>query len=116
MQQPPPSPARPPASPLTRKRIIAAFAVAVAADGLQLGLGVFGWAFIDQGIDAVAMILTVWLLGFHFLLLPTFVLELVPGLDELPTWTACVAAVVYLRKREQRPPTAPPSDQQVIDI
>ena len=35
------------------------------------------------------MILTSWVIGFHFLLLPTFVIELVPVLDDLPTWTAC---------------------------
>jgi hypothetical protein len=93
---------------LTRTRIILALAVALFADGLQLLLGPLGWAFIDQAIDAVAMILTVWILGFHILLLPTFVAELVPVLDDLPTWTACVAAVIALRKREQKPPPLPP--------
>jgi hypothetical protein len=42
--------------------------------------------------------------------LPTFVVELVPVLEDLPTWTACVAAVIALRKREQNlPPPAPPA-------
>jgi hypothetical protein len=43
--------------------------------------------------------------------------ELVPVLDDLPTWTACTAAVIALRKREQNnnPPPAPP-DKPVIDI
>jgi hypothetical protein len=101
---------------LTRLRMVAALAVAVVADGLQLLLGPLGWAFPDQIIDAVAMILTAWLIGFHVLLLPTFVAELVPVLDDLPTWTACVIAVIALRKREQRvaPPTPP--EKPVIDI
>jgi hypothetical protein len=101
---------------LTRLRMVAALAVAVAADGLQLLLGPLGWAFPDQIIDAVAMILTAWLIGFHVLLLPTFVAELVPVLDDLPNWTACVIAVIALRKREQRvaPPTPP--EKPVIDI
>jgi hypothetical protein len=48
------------------------------------------------------MVLTSWMIGFHWLLLPTFVMEFIPLVDELPTWTACVVLVVALRKREQR--------------
>jgi len=95
---------------LTRRRMILALAVAVGADGLQLILGPLGWAFVDQAIDGAAMLLTMGILGFHVLLLPTFVVELVPVIEDLPTWTACVAAVIALRKREQRaaPPGKPP--------
>ena len=91
--------------------MVVALAIAVAADGLQLLLGPLGWAFIDQAIDFVAMILVSWVIGFHILLLPTFIIELVPVLEDLPTWTACTAAVIVLRKREQRPtqPTVPPA-------
>jgi hypothetical protein len=87
---------------LTWKRIAAALAVAVCADGLQLLLGPAGWVFGDQVIDVLVMALASWLIGFHWLLLPTFVLETVPALDDFPTWTACIIAVVALRKREQR--------------
>jgi len=87
---------------LTRPRMLLAFVFAVAADGLQLLLGPLGWVFADQAIDGIAMITISWILGFHILLLPTFVVELVPVLDELPTWTACTAAVIALRKREQK--------------
>ncbi len=101
---------------LTRIRIILALAVAVIADGLQILLGPLGWAFIDQAIDVVAMALTMWILGFHILLLPTFVVELVPVLEDLPTWTACVAVVIALRKREQRTAPPTPPDKPAIDI
>ena len=101
---------------LTRPRMILALAVAVAADGLQLLLGPLGWAFIDQAIDGVAIILVSWVIGFHILFLPTFVVELVPVLEDLPTWTACTAAVIALRKRVQRPPPPAPPDKPVIDI
>ncbi len=108
------------ARPLTRPRMILALAVAIIADGLQFFLGPLGWVLVDQAIDAVTMVLCVWLLGFHVLLLPTFVVELVPVLDELPTWTACVAAVIALRKREQNsiptPPIIKPSDKPTIDV
>ncbi len=86
---------------LTRTRIVLALAVAVSADSLQFLLGPFGWEFPDQAIDVFAMLLTMWVIGFHFLLLPTFVAELFPVIDMLPTWTACVIAVIALRRREQ---------------
>jgi hypothetical protein len=97
---------------LTRVRIVVALASAVVADGLQLLRGPFGWAFGDQVIDAVAMVLTGWAVGFHWLLLPTFAMEFVPLLDELPTWTACVIAVIVLRKREQHSLPPPAADAQ----
>jgi hypothetical protein len=87
---------------LTWRRIVFALFIAVAADGVQLITGPIGWVFADQAIDVVAMLLTMWALGFHWLLLPTFALELVPVLDDLPTWTACVIAVIALRRRAQR--------------
>jgi hypothetical protein len=87
---------------LTRTRIILALAVAVSADGLQFFLGPLGWAPVDQVIDLIAFVLTAWVLGFHLLLLPTFIAEFFPVIDMLPTWTACVIAVIILRKREQR--------------
>jgi hypothetical protein len=99
-----------PAPRLTAKRVVLAFAVAVAADAVQLAMVPLGpLAFLPhEAIDVVAMALTFWLLGFHILLLPTFVLELVPVLGAVsPTWTACVAAVVALRKREQKNESVP---------
>ena len=90
---------------LTRARMILALAAAVVADGVQWLLGPLGWAFGDQLIDVVAMLLVSWLIGFHWLLLPSFVLEFIPAVDELPTWTACVAAVIALRRRRERIPS-----------
>jgi hypothetical protein len=80
----------------------AALAVAVAADGIALALGPFGWTFADEVIDVVAMTAETLILGFHVLFLPTFIIELVPVADTLPTWTACVIAVIALRRREPR--------------
>jgi hypothetical protein len=89
---------------LTRLRMFLALGVAVVADGLEILLGPLGWVVINPIIDVVAMIVTTLLLGFHWLLLPTFIVEFIPLADELPTWTACVAAVIALRKRAQKKP------------
>lgn len=99
---------------LTPSRIKVAYAVAIAADVVQFILGPIGWVAADPVVDVATMIATSWLLGFHPLLLPTFVLELVPVADLLPSWTGCVALVVALRRKQHAPP--PPGSGQVIDI
>lgn len=97
---------------LTRKRTVFALAVALAIDGLQFGLGPFGWVFVDEGLDVLGMVVISWAIGFHALLLPTFLIELIPGPDMLPTWTGCTAAVILLRHRTrpQQAQTSPPID------
>ena len=94
---------------LTRGRVLVALTVGVVADFLQVVLLPLEWMFAQQIVDVIAMGLTMWLLGFHLLLLPTFIAEIFPVVDMLPTWTACVIAVIALRKREQNAPS-PPSD------
>jgi hypothetical protein len=104
---------------LTRNRVWLAYAIAVTADVLQFVLGPVGWAFADEIIDVAAMTLTWRVIGFHPLLLPTFVLEFLPVADLLPAWTGCVAVVIALRKRQQDPrhqPPGPPSPGPVIDV
>ena len=85
---------------VTRADVRAAYAVAVMVDLAQLMLGPFGWAGVDEILDAVAMVAISRAIGFHPLLLPTFVLEFVPFTDMLPTWTGCVALVVRARRRQ----------------
>ena len=105
---------------MTATRIRLAYAVAVVTDIAQLVLGPAGWAFADEILDIAAMIAITRLIGFHALLLPTFVLEFVPVADMLPSWTACVAMVVMLKKRQQVPPAttpAPPAPRgPIIDV
>jgi hypothetical protein len=92
---------------LTKPRIVAAFAVAAIVDLIQMPLTAFeftGWIFFgeiaDGVLDTITMGVTTVLLGFHWALLPSFMVEAVPGLDALPTWTGCVAFVVWQRKKE----------------
>ncbi len=99
---------------LTRNRVRLAYAVAITADALQILLGPLGWAFADEIIDVAAMFLTWRAIGFHPLLLPTFALEFIPIVDMLPSWTACVALVVSLRKKQQT--AGAQSQGAVIDV
>jgi len=100
---------------MTPGRVRWAYAVAVVTDLVQLMLGPLGWAFADEIIDVAAAGLISWLIGFHPLLLPTFVLEFFPVVDMLPSWTGCVALVVTLRKRQQITPPPPPTGP-IIDV
>ena len=101
---------------LTSSRIRAAYAVAIATDVLQFALGPFGWAFADEILDVVALIMTTKLLGFHPLLLPSFVVELVPVIDVMPTWTGCVALVVATRKKPHLPVVQDGEHTVTIDV
>jgi hypothetical protein len=101
---------------LTRQRIWLAFVVAVVCDGLQLLCGPAGWLGVDQVIDVVAMIVVTLVLGFHPLLLPTFLVEFIPGLDMVPTWTGCVAIVIALRRKQQQRERSAPRPADVIDV
>ena len=98
-----------PTTQLTPSRIAAAFAVAVLADFVQLPLNLltftgvlaipaeFADVMIDVGVCAAVSAL---LGGFHWILAPAFLAEVVPGVDAIPTWSMAVGAVVWLRKQE----------------
>jgi len=88
---------------LTRTRIWIAYTVAISTDLLQLALGPFGWFVVDEVLDVVAMTLISWAIGFHVVLVPTFVVEFLPISDFLPTWTAAVAFLVGFRRRRAVP-------------
>ena len=87
----------------------------MATDVLQFALGPLGWMGVDEGLDVVATVLIWRTLGFHPLLLPTFVIEFLPLADVLPTWTGCVALVIALRRRQHQV-SGPPVDGPVIDV
>ena|SRR5579863_398319 len=96
---------------LSRLRMAAATVVAVAADISQFFFGAIPVAgiLLDDIIDVIVMGVTMWLLGFHILLLPSFVLKLIPVADMLPTWTGCVIGVIALRKKAEK-------SEQFIDV
>jgi hypothetical protein len=106
---------------LTRTRVFLAFAIALIADLVQFpvtavmatGFLSLPGEFADLVVDCVAMAATTMLLGFHWVLLPSLVLELVPGLDLVPTWTGCVAYVVWQRRKLK---ARWPETQPIIDV
>jgi hypothetical protein len=78
----------------TPDRVKAARIIAIAADLIQIGgFSIFwpGFASVaDDVLDvAVGVVLTL-LIGWHWSFLPSFIAELVPGMDLIPTWTAAV--------------------------
>jgi hypothetical protein len=97
---------------LTKQKIALAFTVAVIADAIQFPItaatatGVFAVPSegADFALDCVVMVITSALLGFHWLFLPSLVFEAIPGFDLLPTWTGCVAYVVWRRRKDQSGP------------
>src|SRR5438477_4227351 len=97
---------------LTPARMRLAYAAAITTDALQFLLGPFGWAGLDEMLDVAAAAATWAAIGFHPLLLPTFIVEFLPVADVLPTWTACVALVIAMRRRQQQLP-GPPLDGPV---
>ena len=109
---------------LTQTRIVLALAVAALADLIQIPITMAensGILFIpgviaDALLDCVTMAVTILLLGFHKLLLPSFLMEAVPELDAVPTWTGCVAFVVWQRKKEPATDSSPVTEIQATEV
>lgn len=95
---------------VTASRARLAFAIAVVVDAIQLplqgvsmtGIGTLPAEAIDLAIDAATALIITRLIGFHWVLLPTLAIELIPFIDLAPTWVACVSYVIARRKREGR--------------
>jgi len=85
-------PRRPALPPMSRVWI--ARVLAVAIDAVQiLFLPLFGPGIVspvNDALDVTAGLVMVWLVGWHWAFLPSFVAELVPGLDIFPSWTTAV--------------------------
>lgn len=99
---------------LSPSNVKKAFVVAAIADAMQLPLyvalftGVFALPceVFDILLDITAVILISRWIGFHWCLLPCFLLEFAPGLELFPTWTAAVAFIVAQRRKSQPPPAS----------
>ena len=105
----------------TQGAIIAAYAVAILCDLIQLPFTLGSMTVIftgpveiaDFGFDVIVMALLSFLLGFQMALVPAMLLEFVPFLDLLPIWTAIVFFIRWRQKRAAVPPV-PPAQPPVI--
>ena len=88
--------------PANRRR---AWFLALGADFVQIVLvpwfAAGAWSPATDVLDLVVAFLMIRVLGWHPAFLPTFVAELIPGLDLFPTWTVAVWFVT--RKSRDRP-------------
>jgi hypothetical protein len=79
---------------LSPGRVQLARGIAMAADLVQIvifpAFAAGGMAPWDDALDVAVAGLMTWLIGWHWAFLPTFVSELVPFWDLVPTWTAAV--------------------------
>ena len=86
-----------------RSRFGASMILAIAADAVQIVvLPLFAQGAIspvDDILDLGVMAALIWLTGWHWEFLPSFIAELVPGLDLVPFWTLAVANVYRKSKR-----------------
>jgi len=104
---------------LTRANVILAFFIAIIADSVYFVvhylLGWFSSSWIGSmilpagdtiskpvefAVNCVAMTATILLLGFHWALVPSIIVPFVPYVSRVPTWTGCVAFVVWQRRKE----------------
>jgi hypothetical protein len=80
-----------------KSRFRAALLLSIAADAVQLLIfPLFAEGAIsplDDVLDLAVMAALAGLIGWHWEFLPSFVAELVPGLDLVPFWTLAVANV-----------------------
>ena len=87
---------RPPgeAARLRSSRRRFAFLVAIAADLLQVAaqplFAAGGASPAGDVLDVAVAVIMIRVLGWHWAFLPTFIVELIPFVDLVPTWTAAV--------------------------
>ena len=108
----PSSPPSPPASarPWAR-RVFLAHWIAAGVDLVQI----VAWPFFAPGapsiandlLDVATAFVLSRLLGWHFAFLPTFLAELVPGIDLVPTWS--IAVFIATRRKKAMPVNPTPS-------
>jgi hypothetical protein len=89
-----------------------AWLIAIGADALQWAvLPLFAEGAlspVDAVLDAAVAIILVRLLGWHWAFLPAALMEVIPGADLFPTWTAAVFFVTRQMHSPGEPVILPP--------
>ncbi len=95
-----------------------AWAIAIAADALQIGAFPFfaegGVSPADSLLDLIVGYLLIRLLGWHWAFLPTVAAELIPGADLFPTWTAAVWFVTRHQISESSKSNSEPGEPEIL--
>jgi hypothetical protein len=101
-----------------QRRVLAARIIAVVADAIQIGLlPLFAGGapeVVDAVLDVAVMVAMVTLLGWHWAFLPTFLVELGPGVDLAPTWTLAVLFVTRRAGWRGAPSASPPTEPPLL--
>jgi hypothetical protein len=87
--------------------------LAVLVDLAQVALLPAELTPLNNGVDAATAVAMVGLVGWHWAFLPTFLAELVPFVDLVPTWT--LAVLFATRDRVAPPPPLLPPGQAPRD-
>ena len=90
---------------LTPRRVWIARGLAVLVDLAQVALLPAELTPLNNGVDAATAVAMVGLVGWHWAFVPTFLAELVPFVDLVPTWT--LAVLFATRDRSAQPPPPP---------
>jgi hypothetical protein len=95
---------------LTPRRAWIARVLAVLVDLTQLALVPATFTPLNDAIDVATAVAMLALVGWHWAFLPTFLAELVPFVDLVPSWTLAVMIATRGRVAEAPPPAQTPRD------
>ena len=93
--------------PASVRRILIARVIAVAVDLAQFALLPAELTPLNNVVDVLTGLAMLVLVGWHWAFLPTFLAELVPFVDLVPSWTLAVMFATRGQKAPE-PPGAPP--------
>jgi hypothetical protein len=104
-----------------RSTLVLAFAIAICADAIEIGLmPLFSEGFaspVDDFLDAVVCAILTLMMGWHFAFLPSFMFKLIPMVDLAPTWT--IAVLIASRNRQvvdSKDVSSHANEKPVVDI
>lgn len=96
---------------LSRPEYRLAWAIALAADAVQIGLfplfAAGGASPANSALDVLVAFVMTKILGWHWAFLPSLAAELLPGFDLFPTWTAAVWFVTRQQAHPEEPEILP---------
>jgi len=93
--------------PASVRRILIARVIAVAVDLAQFALLPAELTPLNNVVDVLTGLAMLVMVGWHWAFLPTFLAELVPFVDLVPSWTLAVMFATRGQKAPE-PPGAPP--------